>query len=224
MAKAATKSKITHSKQDIISFYMNYCLEHEKTPRSVFKFCKALEIEESAFYAHFASLEALSASVWLAFHENTIETLAKDKQYENYDRRAQLLSYYFAFFELLTLNRSYVLFSLKETSGVESLKKLAVLSELRKRFLAFIKPFITAGNEEKKYSFTKFNEGIFSEVAWAQFLFLLKFYLEDRSPAFEKTDIAIEKSVNTVFDLFDNTPLENVLDFGKFLAKEVFSK
>ena len=35
-----------------------------------------------------------------------------------------------------------------------------------------------------------------------------------------KINVAIEKSVNTVFDLFDNTPLERVVDFGKFLWKE----
>jgi len=44
--------------------------------------------------------------------------------------------------------------------------------------------------------------------------------MSDESPSFEKTDVAIEKSVNTIFDLFDNTPLNNVLDFGKFLWKE----
>ena len=44
--------------------------------------------------------------------------------------------------------------------------------------------------------------------------------MDDHSPQFEKTDVAIEKSVNTVFDVFDNTPLERVLDFGKFLFKE----
>jgi len=44
--------------------------------------------------------------------------------------------------------------------------------------------------------------------------------LDDESAGFQKTDVAIEKSVNTVFDVFDNTPLENILDFGKFLWKE----
>ncbi|MFT6930871.1 MAG: hypothetical protein ACJAQ7_002366 [Sediminicola sp.] len=47
--------------------------------------------------------------------------------------------------------------------------------------------------------------------------------MNDSSPAFEKTDLAIEKSVTTIFDLFDNTPLESILDFGKFLYKENFS-
>ena len=61
---------------------------------------------------------------------------------------------------------------------------------------------------------------MFSEGAWIQFMFLLKFWIDDNSAEFEKTDVAIEKSVNTIFDVFDNTPLEQVIDFGKFLFKE----
>ena len=33
-------------------------------------------------------------------------------------------------------------------------------------------------------------------------------------------DRAIEKSVRSVFDLFDNTPLDSIVDFGKFLWEE----
>jgi len=43
----------------------------------------------------------------------------------------------------------------------------------------------------KKFSFTKHNTQIFSEAAWAQFLFILKFNLEDDSPGFEKTDVPL---------------------------------
>ena len=41
--------------------------------------------------------------------------------------------------------------------------------------------------------------------------------MDDNSAGFEKTDMAIEKSVNTVFDVFDNTPLDSIIDLGKFL-------
>jgi hypothetical protein len=54
-------------------------------------------------------------------------------------------------------------------------------------------------------------------------MFILRFWTKDDSARFEKTDMAIEKSVNTIFDVFDNTPLENILDFGKFLYKESFA-
>ena len=45
----------------------------------------------------------------------------------------------------------------------------------------------------------------------------------DTSKGFEKTDALIEKSVNVVFEVFDNTRLDTILDLGKFLWKEKFA-
>jgi hypothetical protein len=212
------------SKQVIISHFMNTCLEQEVIPKSVLKFCSSLGIKENEFYKYFGSLDVLAQEVWLAFHDNTISALEGDKQYQKYDRRSKLLAYYFSFFELITLNRSYVLFCLKRKQGVRAIQSLSELSKLRNAFLKFTTALIEEGNEEKKISFTKHNTRIFSEAAWAQFLFILKFNLEDGSPGFEKTDVVIEKSINTVFDVFDHTPLENVIDLGKFLAKELIAR
>jgi ubiquinone biosynthesis protein COQ9 len=49
---------------------------------------------------------------------------------------------------------------------------------------------------------------------------ILKFWMEDESPAFEKTDIFIEKSVKASFELMNITPIESLIDLGKFLYKE----
>jgi hypothetical protein len=97
---------------------------------------------------------------------------------------------------------------------------LEQLKELRKDIKEFAKELIAEGNESKNSQILKQSEMIFSEASWVQFLFILKFWIDDNSAKFESTDIVIEKSVNTVFDLFDNTPLERVLDLGKFLWKE----
>ena len=97
------------------------------------------------------------------------------------------------------------------------------LKGLRKHLKEFAKELIADGNKQKTSKITKHNPAIFSEGAWVQFLFLLRFWMNDESQGFEKTDLAIEKSVNTVFDLFDNTPLDNIVDFGKFLYKETFA-
>ena len=48
----------------------------------------------------------------------------------------------------------------------------------------------------------------------------LKFWLEDTSPNFEKTDIFIEKSVDTSFEIFEIKPLKKLIDLGKFLFNE----
>ena len=58
------------------------------------------------------------------------------------------------------------------------------------------------------------------QSAWLQLMITIKFWLEDTSPSFEKTDIFIEKAVNTSFDLIDIKPLKSIIDLGKFLYKE----
>ncbi len=129
-----------------------------------------------------------------------------------------MLSFFFTFFELLSLNRSYVLFALGQQS--QSLKQVDQLKGLRRAVKAFAKELIEDANADRPSKITRRNPEVFSEGAWLQLLFLLRFWNQDDSPGFEKTDMAIEKSVNTIFDIFDNTPLERVLDFGKFLYKE----
>jgi hypothetical protein len=94
---------------------------------------------------------------------------------------------------------------------------------LRRELKAYAAQLIREGNEEARARLVKRSESIFSEAAWIQLVFLLKFWMNDNSPQFESTDVAIEKSVNTAFDLYENTPLERALDFGKFLWKEKMS-
>lgn len=94
------------------------------------------------------------------------------------------------------------------------------LSGLRSGFVAYAANLVEDSNETKSSRITQQSPKLYSEGAWLQMLFLLRFWIRDDSPGFEKTDMAIEKSVNTIFDVFDNTPLESVLDFGKFLFKQ----
>ena len=55
------------------------------------------------------------------------------------------------------------------------------------------------------------------EALWMQVGFVFRYWVEDRSPRFEKTDAAIEKSVNLAFDLMGKSALDSFLDFAKFL-------
>jgi hypothetical protein len=100
------------------------------------------------------------------------------------------------------------------------MSKMEQLKGLRKHVKNFSKDLIMQRNEDKSNILLERSETIYSEGAWIQMLFLMKFWMDDDSAGFEKTDMAIEKSVNTIFDVFDNTPLDAVLDFGKFLWKE----
>jgi hypothetical protein len=216
---SAKAKKVT--KDSIIAMFMDYVLEHGQFPKTVYKFCKENAINESDFYLYFGSIETLKKGIWNVFYENTVNVIHKNAEYNGFTNKDKMLTFFYTFFEVLTLNRSYVLFVMEYSNS--PLKNLEQLKGLRKNVKDFAKGLIADGNQEKNLKITKHNPQLFSEGAWLQTLFLLNFWREDESASFEKTDVAIEKSVNTIFDLFDNTPLENILDFGKFLYKEKFA-
>ncbi|EAS20440.1 hypothetical protein BBFL7_01326 [Flavobacteria bacterium BBFL7] len=217
--KTAKKKEIT--RHDVITAYMDYVLEHEKTPKSVYKFAKDNNMLEAEFYNFFGNFDGLRKDIWNTFFTMTMDVAHKNEEYAHFSNREKMLTFFYTFFELLTLNRSYVLFTLKENQHM--MNKMEQLKGLRKHVKGFAKELIQERNENKTNILLERSETIYSEGAWVQMLFLMKFWMDDDSAGFEKTDMAIEKSVNTIFDVFDNTPLDAVLDFGKFLWKERMS-
>ena len=198
--------------------YTDYVLTHQKQPSSVYIFCKEIGEEEQEFYKYFASFSALEENVFSTLFEETLTMLQNSEGYHEYDNKTKLLSFYFTFFELLTANRSLITYLLKAEK--HDLKQLSKLKELRKLFQAFIKSMDLNVVDIPKEKIQKIQGKAIDELAWGQFLLTLKFWMEDTSPSFEKTDLFIEKSVHASFDLMDLTPLKNIIDFGKFLWKE----
>ena len=215
--KTTAESKIIDDNH-IISLYMNDVLEDNHNTKNVYVFCKKNNIEEATFYSFFGSLDGVKQAVWSKFLENAINNLEKDSNYDSYPNKNKLLSLYFTLFEILTLNRSYVVYSLMQKK--ESMKDAKDFKHFRTNFKDFVKDIMDTSTTESQGQVLKITKPIFSEGAWIQFLFILKFWMDDNSKSFEKTDIVIEKSVNTVVDLLDTKPLENLFDLGKFLWKE----
>ncbi|MFD2098921.1 TetR/AcrR family transcriptional regulator [Flagellimonas iocasae] len=206
------------SKQQIVSWFMDYVLEHDQEPASVYKFCKAYNLEESSFYDYFGSFGSIKSSIFSTFLDNTLELLQKDEAYINSNARNQLLSFYYTFFEILTANRSYVVLVLRSKKQV--LDNLKTLHKLREGFTTYVDSLDIKTLDIDQEQIKKFQRKAISEGAWGQLLFTLKFWLDDNSPSFEKTDILIEKSVNSSFDVLEATPLQSLVDLGKFIFKE----
>ncbi len=213
----ATK-KTTITRDKIVSMYMNYRLEKSDRPKSVYQFAKENGFDETLFYSFFGTLESVEKEIYKIFIEKTIDLIQKDPAYENYDMKNKMLSFYFTLFEMMSANRSYVLLTLKEHQN--QLKNLMQLSSLRTEFKNYVSEIITEEVRTQYEKFQNIQEKAIKESAWIQFLMILKFWLEDESAAFEKTDIFIEKSVKAGFELMNITPIESVIDLGKFLFKE----
>ena len=191
---------------------------HNERPNSVYAFAKANKFEEQNFYVFFSSFDTLEQSVFKVFFDNTIDALDKSEDYHSFDPRNKLLSFYFTFFENLTANRSYVVHALGGSK--DSLKSLKMLSHLKKRFVNYIENLDIKTIDLKQEQLVKLQNRSLKESAWFQLLVTIKFWIDDTSPSFEKTDLFIEKSVRASFDLIDTTPLKSIIDFGKFLYKE----
>lgn len=217
---ATKKTSITRDK--IVSMYMTYRLENTTRPKSVYLFAKENGFDEAVFYSFFGTLESVEKEIYKIFIEKTIAMIQKDPAYENYDMKSKMLSFYFTFFEILSANRSYVLLSLSENKN--QLKNLMLLSGVRTEFKNYVVNIITDEVRTQYDNFQNFQEKAIKESSWLQFLLILKFWIDDDSPAFEKTDLFIEKSVKAVFEVFNIIPLESVLDLGKFLYKEKTQK
>lgn len=206
------------SKNDIISFYMDYVLEHNEQPKSVFAFAKHNNFEEAKFYEYFSGFSLVEKGIFKAFFENTNKALEASEEYKSFEPRNKLLSFYFTFFENLTANRSYVVYALHTHKN--SLKTLSVLTELKSIFSHYIKELGIELIDLKEERLERFQNKGLQESAWLQLLLTMKFWMDDTSPSFEKTDLFIEKSINTSFDVLNVMPLKSIIDFGKFIFKE----
>lgn len=217
-AKNTKSKKQLVDDNQLIELYMNSVLEKNEAPKNVYLFCKEHAIEEADFYSFFNSLDAVKEAIWVKFFENATSALQKDSNYSGYENRNKLLSLYFTLFEILTLNRTYIYYVLKDNK--EGLSNLKQLASLRNHFKDFIVDILKSGETETASKVKRITRPVFSEGAWLQFLFILKFWLDDTSKGFEKTDIMIEKAVKATFDILDTTPLESLFDLGKFIWKE----
>lgn len=211
--------KIIDTRQVILDKYMDHVLMNSEAPKSVYAFAKENGMKEAEFYEYFSSFESIDSHIFTLFFEHTMKLLSKDETFENGDAKHKLLSFYFTFFEILTANRSFVIQTLsnKDESKMKIMNKL---KDLRKEFIQFVHTLEIEKIDLKMEKANKFIDKTTSEAIFGQLLLIMKFWMNDTSPAFEKTDVLIEKSVQAGFEIINTKPLESIIDLGKFLWKE----
>lgn len=208
--------------------YTEYVLENGKQPTSVFQFAKKLKIPESEFYTYYASFDAIEADVWLAFFAEAKTTVENDDMYQGYSVREKVLAFYYTWIELLKAQRSFVVYSFgrlrTEYKGRSVHAKVTgmgaapqILGPFKDAFLDFARDLLAEGRESKEVEPRPFVTDRYPNALWMQTLYLLDFWVRDVSKNFEKTDTAIEKAVNTAFDLIGRSPLDTLFDFAKFI-------
>jgi hypothetical protein len=213
--KSPKKAAVVAPDMRIQMAYIDHLLTHGKRPVSVFVFCRDLGIKEEEFYNHFGSFDGVERTIWKSFIARTVMRLHTDESFRSFSVREKILTFYYSFFEELKSNRSFVLLQLEHRKQLEVTPEY--LKDFRKEFDAFIDNLITAGKASGEIATRPIIDSRYVDLFWLHFGFLLLFWRDDNSPGFEKTDAAIEKSVNVAFDLIGKGALDSVIDFAKFL-------
>ena len=205
------------SGSQIQSAYIDYVLTNNERPKSVYNFAKKLKMTEAEFYTLYASFSAIEKTIWADLTITAIAGIKSRKCGRKYSSREKILSFFYSYIELLKSRRSFVIYSLQQHG-----KKIStpdVLADARPIFENFAEDVINDGLDSGELAERKFFSKRYKDALWVQFAFILNFWIDDDSAGFEKTDEAIEKGINLSFDLFQRSPIDNLFEYGKFLAR-----
>lgn len=218
--------------------YTFYVLNKGKRPTSVRAFMDSISLTEKEFYQYYPNFEELEKEIFVGYFQEVADKLQKDSTFAAYNSAEKVLAMYYAWFENLRLHRSFISFLEKQKPfwvkfvdfvplGGRIFKFLIkqtiaaappYVLHLHNTFKTFAKPIIeeSMGEEiaERFWISSKYDE-----LIWGQAVILYRYWLNDKSPNFEKTDIAIEKSTIFVFDLLRPNSWDTGFDLVKFMVQ-----
>ena len=197
--------------------YIDYVLTNNEEPKSVYVFARQLGITEQEFYAFYSSFIAVEKAIWADLTTKAIAEIQQQEVWVNYISREKILAFFYAYIELLKTRRSFVVYSLKKSRTRISTPE--VLDDVKTIFENFADNIIKEGLASGELADRRYLSKRYKDALWVQFGIILNFWINDNSSNFEKTDEAIERGVNVTFDLFQRSPLDNIIDYGKFITR-----
>jgi hypothetical protein len=205
------------TKQRLQQAYIEYVLNHGEQPKTVYLFAKENGLAEEEFYNYFGSFESIEQGIWTALVTQTIAEIKAQEVWSQYSSREKALSFFYSFIELLKSKRSFAAFSLRNAE--KSIGTRRLFQGLKIEFETLSAEIIQEGIESGELLDRPFFAGKYKDALWVQFGYILNFWLKDTSAGFDKTDEAIEKGVNVTYNFFQRSPVDDLIDYGKFLVK-----
>jgi AcrR family transcriptional regulator len=203
------------NREKIKKGYIEYLLENDRQPASVYLLAKQLGISDADFYQAFNSLNAVEEAIWKDFFDEARLKTESQETYVQYSVREKLLSFYYIWIEVLKTNRSFVEY--RVTRNYPHAYTLPNTSLFRQAFKEYINELLREGRTTTEVVHRPFLIERYADGFWQQALYILNFWVKDVSQNFEQTDALIEKSVNTSFDLVGRTPVDSLFDYFKFV-------
>jgi hypothetical protein len=196
-----------NSKEKIEQEYAKYLRENGKRPNTVFAFCAQAGLDEKEFYKFYSSFNHIERTFWKKMYDNTLLRVKAEPVYEEYGTREKFLSFFYTLVEVLKEERSFLL--------AARLNKYNI-SLFKEEFINYAKFLVNEGISNNEIESRVFFSSKYADLIWFQTDYIIQFWLKDESSDFEKTDAAIEKAVNLIFDIFSKNIADSAFDFVKF--------
>lgn len=204
-------------RETFLKKYIEFELIHGRTPNSVFEFCKENKTDEASFYEHFNSLLQLRKAILSDQINNTLAILDDSEDYANYSAREKVLALFYTQFEQFKKNRSYLIEKYQDKKDVMTTVK--DWDDYFNQFQARIENILVEGKQTEEVQDRPYIGEHYAKGFKVAFTYVFRVWLKDESQGFETTDAAIEKTINLAFDMLGVSPLDSLLDFGRFAIK-----
>lgn len=211
-------AKKTASRKSIQKGYQDFLLENGKKPETVRIFTKFLGIDDDAFFKHFGSLSTIETSIWEDYYNNTLKVIQNDPDFEEMSSREKHLSFLYTLLEITKSDRSYILMKLEGKKPGELPKELKKAQNIitKSDAIDWAKTFEFLPEKAKEST-----QSIYKRVLSAHTISLFFFWVKDDSGESRDTDVFIEKSTRTVFDIGELPALDSIFDLSKFFIQKM---
>lgn len=205
-------------RDQIIAHYIRFSNKNGKAPVSVFQFCEDCGLSERQFFDEFSDFEHLQEEILGDFWKNTVAKLEEQEFYQNTNDAEKFLAVAYGFFENLKDQRSFFLnFFGNWNSPKDFFHGFKNFREVVMKYIDQLDlPSTDLGVPQLNKPINKLN----SNALYLNLIFVLHYWVKDRSKGFEKTDALIEKLFTLSFDMMETNSLKKVIDLGKFLVAD----
>lgn len=206
------------SKSSLQKGYQDYLLTEGKKPETVRILTKYLNTTDQEFYKHFGSLKNIEKSIWEDYFHNTLKVITKDADFAEMSGREKHLSFLFTLMEIVKEDRSYILYKLENKRPHDLPKEL---KDTRKLIMDsdeidWAKTFeYLPGNVQEK------TQSAYKQVLWSHCIATMIFWVKDDSAGAADTDVFIEKTTRTAFDIGELPALDSIIDLSKFFLQKM---
>ena len=174
----------------------------------------SLSAEE--FSQHYKGLGALAEDIWVEYLRDTLAAVEASPEFAAYSVREKLLAIYFTLFEVLGSERPFVaLYASKLGVWNYSPDFMVRFKEI---WLKLVADLVAEGTASGEIAERMIMSGEYSGWHWPQLMYLLNQWVSDETEGYQRTDKAVEKSVNLGFDIMGRNVLDSAFDFLKFVV------